>query len=99
MRNRLHKIGNVLTAIFVVDGVLWAAVLVEGGYSILSYGVIILIPLFFPAVAVALVVIGFYVYGFAKLSWKPRRAEWVFFGAFVLAVAGKLILVVARHAS
>ena len=97
MRDRVYKFAIGLSVVFVADGLFMAWALYEGGYAGLGYGMLIYFPVFIPATLVALVVIGIYISGFVRLSWSPRRAEWLFFLLFGAALTAKLIVFVRRH--
>jgi hypothetical protein len=96
VREKLYKFAIGLTICFVFDGLFMAWAVIEGGYTPLGYGQLSFFPVFIPSVLVALVVTGIYVYGFARLSWAPRRLEWLFFLVFAFALAVKLYIYVAR---
>ena len=97
MREKVYKIARVLAIIFVVDGLLMAWALAEGGYAILGYAQFSFLPVFIPAFLVGLVIMGLYAHGFARRSWTVRKAELLFFLLFFLAVAAKVALVIRRH--
>ena len=91
MREAAHKVAIVLSIMFLADGLFMAWALHAGGYAGLPYVFFGLIPLFLPATVAGLVLVGIYVRGFRRFSWKPRRAEWLFFFLISTSVATKVI--------
>jgi ABC-type sulfate transport system permease component len=96
-RERPYKMAIVLSVAFVVDGALMAWALVRDGYALLGYGKLVFLPIFIPSFLVGLVVSGKYVYGFARHSWRARKAEWLFFFLFAGAIAAKVAIFIHRQ--
>jgi hypothetical protein len=97
LRERVYRYAIALSVVFVADGIFMGWALMHGAYAFLGYGKFSYIPVFFPAMIAGLVVSGIYVYGFMRLSWVARKAEWLFFFLFTDAVAAKIIVVIHRH--
>ena len=98
LREKVYKIARILSIIFVADGIFMLWPLAEGGYAWLTYGKFSYLPVFFPAFLVSLVISAVYAHGFARRSWRVRRAELLFLLVYVLAVGAKVaVFIEARR--